>query len=262
MTLLASGISGIDYIAAFDKLYEKRFAELDVSCVLTYLIDQVPAAALPYLGDQFDVMGYKGWDFTTSEQDKRDLIKRAIELHRYKGTPWAIKAALKVIGFWDAVIIEKEAVKHNGTIRRRDGSFVRGAADWTHFRVELDLGNYRGLSDSQTALMTLLINEYKPVRSLLIGTTFKATLSDQAPEAVEEASITLAMPDLSDTFGRGIKHNGVALRNRVHKRNNGFERLTMDVELSGVNDTIPSGAESVSIQVLNLRGEEIDNITF
>jgi phage tail P2-like protein len=56
-------------------------------------------------------LGYKGWKLANTEDDKRSLIKKAIELHRYKGTVWAVKEAMKSIGFTDAVLIE-----HTGSI--------------------------------------------------------------------------------------------------------------------------------------------------
>lgn len=32
-------------------------------------------------------VGLEGWLFAANEQEKRELIKQAIELHKYKGTP-------------------------------------------------------------------------------------------------------------------------------------------------------------------------------
>ncbi len=39
-------------------------------------------------------MGYEGWLNTKTDDEKRALIKKAIELHRYKGTKYALNNVL------------------------------------------------------------------------------------------------------------------------------------------------------------------------
>lgn len=62
----------------------ERFAQLDLTALMVYLVDLVDASALPALAEQFHVQGLEGWLFTTDEREKRELIKQAIELHKYK----------------------------------------------------------------------------------------------------------------------------------------------------------------------------------
>ena len=69
----------------------ERFAQLDLTALMVYLVDLVDASALPALAEQFHVQGLEGWLFTTDEREKRELIKQAIELHKYKGTIWAVR---------------------------------------------------------------------------------------------------------------------------------------------------------------------------
>lgn len=57
----------------------------------------VDASALPALAEQFHVQGLEGWLFTTDEREKRELIKQAIELHKYKGTIWAVRRVLEIL---------------------------------------------------------------------------------------------------------------------------------------------------------------------
>ena len=75
----------------------ERFAQLDLTALMVYLIDQVDASALPALAEQFHVQGLEGWLFTTDEREKRELIKQAIELHKYKGTIWAVRRVLEIL---------------------------------------------------------------------------------------------------------------------------------------------------------------------
>ncbi|MGC6751651.1 phage tail protein I, partial [Escherichia coli] len=75
----------------------ERFAQLDLTALMVYLIDQVDASALPALAEQFHVQGLEGWLLTTDEREKRELIKQAIELHKYKGTIWAVRRVLEIL---------------------------------------------------------------------------------------------------------------------------------------------------------------------
>jgi len=41
-----------------------------------------------------DVLGWKGWNIAKTEQERRNLIRTAIKLHKYKGTTISIKMAI------------------------------------------------------------------------------------------------------------------------------------------------------------------------
>src|SRR6266542_3315651 len=104
--ILADSIAHVPHLAAFDLLVKKRFSELELDRLLVYIIDTVNSDAIPFLARQFDVLGFKGFRLATSETEQREIIKKSIELHRYKGTLWAVREALTAIGFGDAVITE------------------------------------------------------------------------------------------------------------------------------------------------------------
>lgn len=72
-----------------------RLGNMDIAPLLVYLIDTVPAAVLPYLAEQFHVLGHEGWLLATTDLKRRALLKVALELHRYKGTPWAVERVLE-----------------------------------------------------------------------------------------------------------------------------------------------------------------------
>ena len=90
----------------------ERLTGLDMTRLLIYLVDLVEDDALPYLGEQFHIMGGEGWDFAADDAARRALIKSAIELHRYKGTPWAIKQALKKLGLERFTLVEHPEAAH------------------------------------------------------------------------------------------------------------------------------------------------------
>jgi len=105
-TVVASSIENIPHFVAFDLLAKQRFSTMELENLLVYIIDTVDSSAIPYLAEQFDVLGYNGFRLAKNEDEQREIIKRAIELKRYKGTVWAVKEALKSIGYPDAVLKE------------------------------------------------------------------------------------------------------------------------------------------------------------
>ena len=82
-----------------------RLQQIDLTPLLVYDIGGTVASALPALGEQFHIMGNEGWIFSENDEQKRDLIQRAIELHRYKGTPWAVEESIRLFDY-DVHLIE------------------------------------------------------------------------------------------------------------------------------------------------------------
>ncbi len=88
-----------------EQLVVERLAAIDLTQLQVYLVDHVNAQALVWLAEQFSLFG-DGWEMATSESAQRALIKASIEIHQHKGTPWAVKRMLALLGYGDAVLIE------------------------------------------------------------------------------------------------------------------------------------------------------------
>lgn len=205
--ILASGISTYDHLAVFDKIAKARIDMIEIESLLVYIIDTVPSSALQTIAEQFNVMGYKGWSLTTSDSEKRSLIKKAIELHRYKGTPWAIKEALKSVGYAGATIQEHVGINYDGQYDY-DGDVSYGTSNWAKFSIQLDLGDNKGISSDQITTIVALINEYKNVRSHLITVSFAATLEDSVSIDDEEGEFTIDLGTAEDTMFDVIQFDG------------------------------------------------------
>ena len=160
-TILPDSVALYPHLMAFDIAVKEYLDELKLELLLIYFIDQVDERALPILAQQFDVLGYKGWKLTSNTQQRRDLLKRAIEFHKYKGTIWAIKESLKAIGFLDIVITEH----------------VNG--HWARFSLLIDNESVV-ISDSSFTDIIAMVEEYKNVRSYLDGVFMNFTVTDDA----------------------------------------------------------------------------------
>lgn len=160
---LPPALASDERFAVLSTLAEEAFSEIDLSILLVYLIDLVPAHILPHLADQFHVMGLEGWEFADTELKRRDLIKQAIELHRYKGTPWAIEQVLVSLGMKGAV---SEWFEYGGQPYR--------------FKIDIDLsGQGLGLVDYEQ--LVSLVMKYKNKRSQLDMLNMGVTVQSPVP---------------------------------------------------------------------------------
>lgn len=76
---------------------------IDAAALMTRLVDLVEPNHLILLADAFHIMGDEGWNYADTDEQKRNLIKMAIPLHRHKGTPWAVKQLLANYGLLDKI---------------------------------------------------------------------------------------------------------------------------------------------------------------
>ena len=141
----------------------KRLSNFDLSPILVYLIDSVHESALYYLADQFSLLGYDGWSLAESEDQKRELIKSAIELHRYKGTPWSIREVCRRLGFGEIEIIEGIAHIHYDGIYQYNGHQVHGGDDtsWAIYRIIL---LEQPITNDQAQLLRNVLSAFAPAR--------------------------------------------------------------------------------------------------
>jgi phage tail P2-like protein len=114
--------------------------------LLVYRLDDVDASLLPHLAWQFHVMGVEGWDIAADDAARRALVRSAFELHRYKGTPWAVKkAASAAIGL--TIAVEEEP----------------GDARWAAYQI--DPG--RVLTREEAARLVVTAGAWGPARAKL-----------------------------------------------------------------------------------------------
>jgi P2-related tail formation protein len=210
--ILASGISKHEHLAAFDEMVEERLSNIDVEAVLIYLIDTVNASALPILAEQFDVLGIKGFGLVQTEEEQREVIKKAIELHRFKGTPWSIKEALKAIGYFGAEIVEgfsDDIIFYDG-VHNHNGTQLYGPGHWADFAVIMDIGATQGINAQSAAAAVALIIEYKNVRSRLRYVAYQATINEIMTGITESFSLSVV-----STIGEslGYYHDSVYFYN-------------------------------------------------
>ena len=133
----------------FDEICEERFGNLNLDAVLVSIIDNAPSDALPHLAEQYHITGNEGWLQALSESEKRNLIKSAIKMHRYKGTKYAIEEIFYTLNIVGNV---KEWFNYGGKPY--------------YFKVILQIFN-RSINEETETKLRALIDEYKNERSWL-----------------------------------------------------------------------------------------------
>lgn len=132
-----------------------RLSALPIETPLVNLVDIVTASALPSLGRQFHIMGDEGWNYARTEAERRALLKNAIEMHRRKGTPWAVRTAI------DTAL---------GTVETNIEEWFDYGGEPYRFRLLLTLLDGGILAEELAKARTIAL-ETKNVRSHLDGLT-------------------------------------------------------------------------------------------
>lgn len=78
---------------AFDGQLQNIYNNI-INVLIYPRIDELSGKILDALAWQFHI---EGWELAETDEEKRELIKQAIELHRHKGTRWAVKKAFEVV---------------------------------------------------------------------------------------------------------------------------------------------------------------------
>lgn len=192
----------------------ERLNALDLSPILVYRIDSVPDGALPFLGWQFDILsplwqlyvpsgisvdsltdidaltnidtlteGVPDTESARAASDaQRALLKIAIQLHRYRGTPWAIKTALAALGWLNVILLEGQSTW--------GGTAYPASQGWALFRVVIELGRGQLVGSNAPETIAAVANFFKPARAWLDSVWFAtAPDADLAPSPFDNFTL-------------------------------------------------------------------------
>ena len=185
------------HITAFEKVLAQRYANIDISPCMMYMVDTCSPMALPFLADQFDVAQYRNYQLAPDDDTRRAIIKDAINTREYMGTAYMVKQAMIAVGFDPDTLIERCNVATDP---------VHG---WAQFRVDIDISAWP--VDGVPGLdLVNLISQYKNVRSQFMGIQYSITgFDDTFPDGDETTGIEVSFEPISDSFDcHGFKYNG------------------------------------------------------
>lgn len=170
-----------------------RLSAIDVAPVLTDLIDLVDASALPHLAWQFSLFDEPLWSLAESDDQRRALIKGAIELHRFKGTPWAVRQLIRLLGFGECQITEGLGafVLDGGVLL--DGMHTLGEVyAWAKYLVKL----FSPVTNDQAGLMREAVKTVAPARCHLVIIDYREAVFRLDGRVVLDGSYNLGINEV------------------------------------------------------------------
>lgn len=146
-----------------------RLSDVNQDLVMLQDPDVVPAQALTALAWGWDMLGPL-WAALSTDADRREYLKNVNDLQGKRGTPWAVKEALRILGWPNAQILDNQgALLYDGTADFNGFWYYgTGFGEWYEWGVELDLTDGRGFSAEQYALVKTVAEFFAPVRSRLV----------------------------------------------------------------------------------------------
>ncbi|HEH9706184.1 TPA: phage tail protein [Pasteurella multocida] len=144
-----------------------RIAELDVSQIMTTLVDLLGDEFIPLLAEKWSVTGVDGLLVADSQSSKRALIQVAVELHRHKGTPWAIREVLRKLGFGEIDIDEglKARVYEHSVVAN-----IPELYRWAYYGIRLS----RPITNEQALNIRKVLRSFAPARCQLAVLDYKS----------------------------------------------------------------------------------------
>ena len=146
--------------AALDRT-TSRLGDVPVPIKDLWSPNRCPVALLPWLAWALSV---DEWDSDWPEARKREAIAASIEFHRYKGTVWSVREALRRIGYKEVEIEEGvAALKYDGSALYDGTRTYSGQGEWYSFNLRLDLGETAGVTAGESRLLRKVAERASPL---------------------------------------------------------------------------------------------------
>jgi|GEM_PF-360159 len=117
-----------------------------------------PADFLPWLAWTLSV---DEWDGGWSDDQKRGVVAASVDVHRHKGTLWAMRRALAAAGYAQAEIIEQFGLtKFDSSVPFDGVTYYSGPDHWAEYRVVLP----RAVTIAQARQVRAILAAVQPAR--------------------------------------------------------------------------------------------------
>jgi hypothetical protein len=140
---------------------------LDKSKVMTTLVELLDDEFISLLAEKWSVTGYDGAFLAENDHSKRSLIKAAIELHRYKGTPWSIREVLRRLGFGEIEIDEGLKAR---TYEHKFVQTIPLSDKWAYYAIRLN----QPITNDQAQQLRKILRNFAPARCTLAVLDYKS----------------------------------------------------------------------------------------
>ena len=214
-------VRGRAFAAAID-----RGLALDPWQACPLAVEHAPAEVLWELARQFDVAGPLFQAMRTRPARER-LIKNAILLQQKRGTPWAVEEIMRLLGYTDALVLDRARMLIYDGEALHDGeyNFDAGIEHWGDYKIRLYIDSQsRAFTAADRQQAAFMAADWQPLRCRLTGWLARHAISAAAEDpALEAASVYQAVlldkvgnrQPASRTWIQHFKDNSCALRWRL-----------------------------------------------
>lgn len=137
--------------------------------IMTSLVELLDDKWIELLAEKWSVTGYDGLFVAESESSKRQLVRNAVKLHRYRGTPWAIRDVLRQLGFGEIEI--DEGLKARNYDSHQEVTRIPQDERWAAYAIRLN----QPITNEQSAEIRKVLLNFAPARCILAVLDYKAT---------------------------------------------------------------------------------------
>lgn len=170
-----------------------------------------PVQHLPWLAW---AVGVEEWEESWPEEIKRNVIASTPQIRRHRGTVWAVREALRSVGYADAQIDEGlPPLTYDGATLYNGVDDYSGGSRWALFRVIADIGEDRGVGGDELERLLRLVARAKPVRSVLREVAYRAAVADAF--ALEDEHLMTVRQRLAEVRPAGRRYDGALSHNQA-----------------------------------------------
>lgn len=164
-------IARSERMTAWADLIHEKYDSMPLDMIFKNLIDTVPALLLPWHADESSLTGLDGWNLATTNLQKRELIKSAVELHAYKGTPWSLREIIRRLGYGEITIVTGlHHLFYDGAVNYDGKYFYGDSAKWSYYRVVLN----QPVTNLEATILKQVLRYFAPAHCTLIALDYRA----------------------------------------------------------------------------------------
>lgn len=169
---------------AIETVIAERTAGIDAPISKLWNADTCPEELLPWMAWALSV---ETWDHDWSEDAKREVLRKSIQVHRLKGTVQSVQGALKSAGYGDAEVIERYGWEFYDGAANHDGSTTYAEPDhWAEYRVKLA----RPITIDQANQVRAILRDVAPIRCHLKALDFTEALNTYNARITHDGQFT------------------------------------------------------------------------
>ncbi|MFD1805555.1 phage tail protein [Pasteurella oralis] len=146
----------------------KKLPHFKLSPIMTTLVELLDDRFIEVLAEKWSATGYDGLFLAHTQESKKGLIKKSVELHRHKGTAWSVREVIRQLGFGEVEI--DEGLKNRDYSANTFVNQIPQDERWAYYGIQLS----KPVTNEQALEIHKILRNFTPARCLLGVLDYKA----------------------------------------------------------------------------------------